>query len=326
MPLFSRRSETVDQVERLIREGKSDLLEQELQKFNPSKLRGKEKETWHLYWGTAAFRKGNRPTAFLRFKEAYAACPDSPQIRFSLAQEYEGQGKPEMMVELFRSCEFPKISSRHSLAVSRYCYLWDRLDDAVHFLHPIFDAYFSLGIADDHLLYVRGLPFFGETWGFYLCYSIITKNFRQIRDLTECAKSKLSDYDFDKFFLFLDCWETQNFTRKIQELEKTIANVDVRFPLGYQKVQLASLMSLGKPILNDVALGERDFPWLTDVLLLHRARIAGITRNTAENRLIDDFFKRQTMLFEPDHATNFGLVSYQENLKPRYHQTRQSQV
>jgi hypothetical protein len=59
------------------------------------------------------------------------------------------------------------------------------------------------------------------------------------------------------------------------------------------------------------------------VLLIQRARIVHVAGDELkENELIDLFFQRQPLLFEPDHAANFALVSYQEDLKPRYQRTR----
>ena len=329
MALFSRRSETVDQaVDRLVRERKTNLLEEELQKFDASKLSGRDKETWHFYWGIAALRRGDRSEAFQRFTAAYRACPESHEIRFSLGQEYEARGDIDKMLELFRSCEFPLISSRHLLTMSRYAYLWNRFHEATGFLQPIFNAYFELGIADDHFVYVRGLPFFGETWSYFLCYSILTNDFRSLRDFTKEAKAKLGDYDFDPPLLFLDCWERGDFSRKIADLEAIIAKTDPKFAIGYQKVQLASLKSLQAPnphLLTDALVGERDFAWLRDVLLVHRARILNESNDKLdESQLIDEFFKRQPMLFEPDHAATFAFVHYQETLKPRYQAIRQA--
>jgi hypothetical protein len=74
-----------------------------------------------------------------------------------------------------------------------------------------------------------------------------------------------------------------------------------------------------------VTLDERDFPWLADVLLIHQARIANVAGDHAEEeRLINTFLERQPMLFEPDHAANFALVDYQENLKLRYQRSKQT--
>jgi len=329
MALFSKRRETVDQViDRLVTQHRTDMLEQELRKFDPSRLQDKEKQTWHFYWGVAAFRRGDRPEAFRRFTEAYSACPASDEIRFSLAQEYGVRGNPDKMIDLFRGCQFPKISSRHLLTASHYCYLWQRIDDAVHFLSSIFDAYFTLGTADDHFVYIRGLPFFGETWSYYLCYSILSGDLHEIEGFTRRAKAKLSDYDFDRLLLYLDCWKTQDFSPKIRELQTSLTTADPRFPHGYQQVQLASLKSLAEPdrsLLAGVSLGPKDFPWLADVLLVHHARIANIVRDDSEERrLINSFFQKQPMLFEPDHAANFGFVAYQETLKPRYQQTKET--
>jgi hypothetical protein len=181
---------------------------------------------------------------------------------------------------------------------------------------------------DDHFLYVRGLPFFTETWSYLLAYSVLCRDYHDIDDLTRKAKSKLSDYNFDRLLLYLDCWKTENFDLTIQELEKTLADSDSRFPHGYQRVQLASLRTLREPkvsILTQVPLGAQDFPWLSDVLLIHRARIAKVTGDTAEeSRLINAFLQKQPMLFEPDHAATFAFIAYQETLKPRYQQSKKA--
>ena len=309
-----------------MKDQKANLIEDALRKFNPSRLDAKEKETWHFYWGATAFRRGDRPEAFRRFSEAFSHCPESERIRFSLGQEYEAEGKPEKMAELFRSCHFPDISSRHLLTASRYCYLWNRIDDAIYFLGPIFEAYFNLRVADDNFLYMRGLPFFGETWSYFLCYSILQKDFQELKALTQRAQGELSDYDLDRLLLYLECWESGDFDAKIQQLEMSLSDTDPRFPSGYQQVQLVSLKSLRQPsgdTLAAVRLSERDFPWLADVLLIHEARLAHVAGDELkENELVDTFFQRQPLLFEPDHAANFALVNYQENLKPRYQQTR----
>lgn len=328
MGFFSSRRESVEQViDRLVKERKTESIEQELRKFDPRKLSAKDKETWHLHWGIAAFRRGDRPEAFRRFSEALAVCPESDQIRFSLGQEFEAKGNSEKMAELFRSCRFPQISSRHLLAASRYCYLWNQIDDAVSLLQPLFNAYFELGVADDHFLYMRGLPFFGETWSYHLCYSILRRDFQEIEELTRRAKANLRDYDFDRLVLFLECSKSGDFLPWMQKLEAELGQADARFPNGYQRIQLAALKSLREPTSSHLAvtLNERDFPWLGDVLLIHQARVANVVGDhSEEERLINTFFQRQPLLFEPDHAANFAFVEYQENLKPPYQRSKQA--
>jgi hypothetical protein len=230
------------------------------------------------------------------------------------------------MSELFGTCRFPNISSRHVIAISRYYYLWNLIDEALRVLNPIFEAYFSLGIADDNFLHIRGLPFFGETWSYQLCYAIIRNDFLGIDDLTHHAKAKLSDYDFDRLSLFLDCCKKQAFEPEIRALEESLRNPHPLIPNGYQKVQLASLKSLGRTddsLLAEISLSERDFPWLVDVLLIHRAQIAhSNNQEQKERELIKLFMDKQPRLFEPNHAANFAFVKYQETLKPLYQGVR----
>src|SRR5262249_46818564 len=128
--------------------------------------------------------------------------------------------------------------------------------------------------------------------------------------------------------LFLNCCKEWNFEPEIQELKKWLDKSNPLIPPGYIKVQLASLLSLTQPndpLLAETLLSERDFPWLTDVILIHRARIANVIgRPNEEKQLIKIFIERQPRLFEPDHAANFGFVKYQETIKPLYKQARRN--
>jgi len=334
MGLFSNKAETVDQViERLFKEHRTTEMEAELRKFNPDKLRGKEKETWHLYWGIAAFQRGDRQEAFSRFDKGHKECPESDQITFSLGQEYEARAEPQKMAALFRACSFPKISAQHLLAASRYCYLWDLFDDGMHFLDPIRAAYFQLGIADDHFVYIRGLPFFGQTWSYILCFCALRNDFTVIEDFTSKARESLSDYDFDYLIPTLRCYQTHSFQDNIEELERHLQNADQRFPQGYQRTQLACLRAVtlddharADECLSEVVLTDKDFRWLADVILIHRARLAEKTGDTGrEALLIREFISKQPLLFEPDHAVNFAFLDYQEKIKHRYREIKKSQ-
>ena len=334
MGIFSRKMETVDQaVERLFKENRVGEIENELRKYSPDKLRGKEKETWHLYWGISAFQRGDRQEAFRRFEKGHEECPDSHQIAFSLGQEYEAKADPEKMVALFKTCSFPNISAQHLLAASRYCYLWDLPDDGMRFLDPIRGAYFQIGIADDHFVYVRGLPFFGQTWSYILCFCILKDDFTAIDDFTSRAREKLSDYDFDHLTPTLRCYKAHSFQEKIDELERHLQNADQRFPQGYQRTQLACLRasslddsSKAEECLNTVTLTEKDFKWLADVILIHRARLAEKKGDSERaSVLVGEFMSKQPLLFEPDHAVNFGFLDYQEALKKKYRELKKAQ-
>ncbi|MBI2441156.1 MAG: hypothetical protein HYV35_07290 [Lentisphaerae bacterium] len=335
MGLFSNKAESVEQaIERLFKEQRVAEIETELRKFDPEKLRGKEKDTWYFYWGVAAFRRGDRPEAFRRLDKAHRECPESDQIAFSLGQEYEAKADPQKMVSLFKACSFPKISAQYVLAASRYCYLWDLLEDGQRLLDPIRAAYFQLGIADDHFVYVRGLPFFSQTWSYLLCFCALRNDFTVIEDFTNQARAKLSDYDFDHLASTLRCYQAHSFQEKIAELERHLQNADQRFPQGYSRTQLACLRALtladpaqAEECLAEVAFADNDFKWLADVILIHRARLAEKTGETErEAALVAEFFSRQPLLFEPDHAVNFAFLDYQEKLKRKYRELKKAQA
>jgi hypothetical protein len=330
MAIFSKQDPVEEAVQRLLKLGRVTEVESELQKFRPSRLSGKQRESWYLYWGIAAFRRGDRAEAFARFSEGHDACPRSEQIAFSLGQEYEARGEPDRMLKLFKACTFPRVSAQRLLTAARYCYLWNMLDHASGFLEPIRAAYFQLGIADDHFLFMRGLPFFGQTWSCFLCFSVVQGDLTNVEKLTVAARQKLKDFGFSHLEVMLRCYRNRSFSEKIEALADDLRNTDPNVPQGYSKTQLACLRAVATqdPVeagqhLDAVSLGAQDFSWLGDVLLVHRAWLAGrANRNEEEERLLNQFFTKQPLLLEPDHAANFALIPYQEKLKIRYQSQR----
>jgi hypothetical protein len=75
--------------------------------------------------------------------------------------------------------------------------------------------------------------------------------------------------------------------------------------------------------LAAVELTATDHAWLADIRTLARAelfhRFGMLDREQAE---LSEFWPRQAMLFEPNHAFNFGFIDYQETLKPQYQSQR----
>jgi tetratricopeptide (TPR) repeat protein len=319
-----------DVVGRLYQEGRTAEIESELGKFNYAELDEANREAWRFSWGVAAFRRDDREEAFRRFSEAYAEFPNSQSIAFSLGQEYEARGDTTQMLRLFRQCSFPEVSAEYLLTASRYCYLWKLLDEALEFLNPICAAYFQLRIADDHFLYVRGLPFFGRTWRHMLCYCAAKNDFSAIESHTAQARRELMDYDFDSLQILLRCTQKGDFGERIRALEAARKDSAAGHFGGYQKVQLASLKSVSTSdpvaaaaMFDSISLQSDDFGWLQDVLTIHKARIASQSGDRVEEeKWLGQFFARQPLLFEPDHAIAFGFWKYQETLKPRYQQSR----
>jgi tetratricopeptide (TPR) repeat protein len=304
----------------LLRQGNVAGLESEMDRFDRADLSESELESWYYLRGIAAFRSGDRPLAMLRFKEAHAAFPKSGEIAFSLGQEYEGVGDVESMFELFDSVLFPNISAQYALMQSRYSYLWGDLQRAVFYIQPVLEAHFQLGIADDTFLWMRGMPFFSQTWAYMAAFAELTGDLENLEALTEKAISDLKDCDLTYLTDFL-------FSMKQNDFSKYEAFLN--HGTGYQRTRAAVIRahrqneySNAQEVLGSVALGEKDFSWLNDILLLGHCEAAHRLHPQAEAQLIERFLLRQQLLFEPDHAVNFRLLEYQELLKPIYQARR----
>jgi hypothetical protein len=75
--------------------------------------------------------------------------------------------------------------------------------------------------------------------------------------------------------------------------------------------------------LEAVKLTPDDHAWLADVRTLARAELFHrLDMLDREQSALAEFWPRQAMLFEPNHAFNFGFIDYQETLKPHYQSQR----
>jgi tetratricopeptide (TPR) repeat protein len=311
---------------RLQREGRIEQLEQELGKYSPRKLGPKDRESYYHLWGITAFRRGDRPTAFARFKQGLEACPDSAVIRFALGQEYEFRRQTDEMFACFDACTFPHLWSRYVLAAARYAYLWGRPEKGVAYLQPIADAYFELRIADDHFVYVRGLPFFAQTWSYLVAFAWMQNSYDSTDELLARAKARLSDYDFEPLETFYIGHKQSDYTSYIVELDDRLKKHDSRFPTGYLRTQLAALRvvqerdpEMGLSEFDNIVLAKNDFAWLAEIALAHKARAYWKSnRIDEEQRTRTEFVRRQPLLFEPDHAFVFAFLDYQERLRAMY--------
>jgi hypothetical protein len=316
---------------KLHRENRGHEIEAAIQTLSQNDLNEKERESLHHLLGIEAMRRHDWETAFIRFKEANRLFPASHMIRFSLGQEYERRGDVERAFGLFDGCSFPQMPAPWALAQSRYAYLWGFAERGAAYLRPIFDAYFKLGIVDDHFLYVRGLPFFGVTWNYMFCFAWMKRDFSEVDGLTERSASTLQDYNFDNLKLFGDVFKKADFGPYKSHLRSGIERASGQnWSMGFQKMQLAALesdaaqdFSSAENVIGNVELKPNDFPWLEDVRTILLAKMCHKHgRLETESQLKRKFLERQRMLFEPDHAVSFWLLDYQEVLKSEYVKTK----
>lgn len=317
----------VDELANSLREqGKIDDLEAELIKLKQRNLNDEEIESWHHLYGISAFRKGNHIEASERFKNGLYKYPESFQIKFSLAQEFIFLGKPGKAFPLFDECVFPNVSREFALAMSRYAYLFSEYSRGINYIEKFFDLYREVKILDDHYLFMQGLPFFGTAWSHLAAHCVLSGNHDKLKESTEEIVKECHDYDFDHLNIELDAILTRDYSDLISSLIERRGEIEkYNGQTGYTDIKIAIFESFNKgsfqesiSTLEAVKLKENDFPWLEEVRVLAKARAAyKFGEALAENEILEQFMANQSLLFEPHHAVSFGLLEYQELLKPR---------
>ena len=327
------RKKTIDPDRNIVDELANDLqdkdqinkLEEGLLKIKKDPLNKKETESWHHLYGICAFQRGEHELASERFKEGLDACPESSQIRFSLAQEYIFLGQPEKAFPLFDDCLFPAVSREFTLAMSRYAYLFSEYERGIKNLNRFFEIYKEVKILDDHFLYVRGLPFFGTAWSHLAAHCVLSGNEETLKSVTSDIINCCYDYDFDFLKTELEAILNNDFRKMIEPLHSRQDEIrKYNGSTSYNDFKIALFESFSSKTfqealdkINSVELSNNDFPWLEDIRTLAKAEAAHRFNHDGESELIGSFLHNQSMLFEPDHAVSFGLLAYQEVIKPK---------
>jgi len=189
------------------------------------------------------------------------------------------------------------------LAIARYYYLWNRFELGQIVIQPIFARYYDLKIADDMFLYMRGLPMFDESFGYRATFARLAGKLDQARWELARAKSELSDLDVDRLEL---------------DLEATAAG-QLRMKRAVLRARVARTIEAAVAELDAVQVTSNDHAWLADIRTLARAELfRRFQTPDMEEAALSEFWPRQALLFEPNHAFHFGFLDYQETLKPHY--------
>lgn len=310
-------------VSNLLKEGKQNQIEAELNKISIDDLSSVEKEAWFQVRGILAFQRADHIDAVKWFNEGLHHVPTSQKIMFSLGQEYIFLKKPKDAFALFDKCEFPEVSSQFVLAMSRYAYLYDEYERGMAYTSQFFTFYWQLKILDDNFLYMRRLPFFSVAWDHFAVHCILGKHLDELKKITLKAKTTCSDFDFDNLDLELRAHTENDYKNLIEQIKARISNALSNFPSGYSRARLACFESFyatdyqdAISQLDNLKLAENDHQWLLDIILLAKANLANkFNMRIEEEKYVTNFLMKQPLLFEPEHAWSFGLLSYQEKLK-----------
>ena len=301
-----------------------------LDRIDPQELDEPQAIRWHTSRGVAAERLGRRDEAVSAYSEGVRRHPDSSALHAVVGRVLEEEGRFDEALQHFRRVRLGDGGGNAVMTAARYCYLWNALEDAIALHAQIFDAYFSLGIADDTFLYIRGLPFFSKAYGAQAAVLVLSGSADEAKDLLERGETELSDLSgTEEERLTLEATLGQP-TGLLEYLSGDAQpDRDDGFS-GYARMRLATWRARGsgRPAeaerwLESVTVRDGDFPWLEDVRLLARiaaARKAGELQQ--DDPRIAELFERQRRLFEPEHAFHFGLLDEQEILKERYRDDR----
>ena len=289
-----------------------------------------EQEMWYRARGIVEFRTNHRARAREIFEEGVRQFPTSSWLNYGLGQEYEAQGRIEEMAACFQRVRLERVGSPSVLAMARYYYLWNRFELGQRVIQPIFDRYYQLKIADDMFLYMRGLPMFDESFGYRATFARLARKFDQARYELARARSELGDLTVEDHELNLEATATGNWQPVLAHLESLLQSLDPRVPTGQLRMKRAVLRGRAAPTvetglaeLDAVQLTADDHAWLEDIRTLARGELFHrFDTPDREQAALSEFWPRQAMLFEPNHAFNFGFIDYQETLKPHYQSHR----
>jgi hypothetical protein len=289
-----------------------------------------EQEMWYRARGIVEFRTNQRARAREIFEEGVRQFPTSGWLNYGLGQENEAQGRVDEMAACFGHVRLEQVGSPTVLAMARYYYLWNRFELGQRVIQPIFDHYYELKIADDMFLYMRGLPMFDESFGYRATFAKLAGRLEQARSELARARVELSDVTLEHYEPDLDATATGKWEPVLAYLESRLRSIDAGIPTGQLRIKRALLRSRGATTV-EVALAELaavqltidDHAWLEDIRTLARAELYHrFEMPDREQAALSEFLRHQPLLFEPNHAFYFGLIDYQETLKPHYQSQR----
>jgi hypothetical protein len=171
---------------------------------------------------------------------------------------------------------------------------------------------------------VRGLPFFGTFWAYLAAFSMLSREFAELESVADYVSRNCFDYDFEQLQAELKACRDEAFDDLLRSRKNRLTSLPEGFPSGYTRLSIAVIQASqassfedADRMLREVTLAPEDFRWLEDVRTLAIAAAAHRFGHEGTERVHREaFLQRQPMLFEPDHAVNFLLLRYQEQLKP----------
>jgi len=306
-----------------------DLLKAKLNEIKEEDLKPIELESSLDMKGVLEARFGDINKAIKIYKEACEKIPDSLDLNYKLALLLEKNGEMDTAFKYFsKVASDGELNVYITLTIVRLYYLWGYYTEGLELIQSILKDYYEMGIIDDHLVSQRGYPFYAEIFANLAVFAKLTKNPNLAFEEIEKAKKELKSYPFERLEDELNPLMSEDWTERTEALKKELKQLkEHKSPLGYNLVLQALIKARQASSYDDaiqnlslVKITEYDFPWLKDIINLGKAEAANrFNKNNDEQKYQTEFFKKQPLLFEPNHVFRFGLTEYQEKLKKIYH-------
>lgn len=303
--------------------GDFNSIIRELDTLDLDTLPASQQEDWFFYRGVSEMRLNNRDKALEIFIKGFEKIPTSQRIAFSIGQEYEQKGDQVNATHYFTKVKYSHQTAEFYNRIMQYFYLWGKYGEGVKMIQSILDTIYELGIIDDTFLHIRELPFFSQIYPVKLVFSYL-------------ENGSIDQDEFNKYkdkFGAKEVEQIENLMKALveKEYEPILASKQVildkvrkdKFPSTFQKIQIALFQNKtednldnGLKRIDEITIGDNDFPWLNDVKTLGKAEIAGrLGDKQKESELLDKYFDAQLLMFEPFISFDFGFVDYQETIK-----------
>lgn len=319
-------------VSKYVEAGDPKGLRDALAGMNRVLLDSEEQAAWFRYMAVVEYRLGNEEKAFQIIQDGIEEFPDSDHLNFFMGEVHEKTGRFDKALEHFKKVNIHNVEGHFLIEIARMCYLWDCPARGQRALDDVFQRYHELGIADDHYVFMRGLPFFDVTFGYRVVLSKLEGDLKIAFEELQLARRRLSDYEFDYAIEpTLKAWITGNWKPVIESLTERIRESEEHgYPNASERMRKAVLESRLSPSLADsfnllasVEITDRDSRWLKDVRTLAKAETCHRHGDAErEQGFLHDFFSSQPKLFEPDQVFWFDFYDYQEKLKRIYRERK----
>lgn len=289
--------------------------------LEPRALDPEAREAWYRYRGVVAFRRGDRAEAFARLLEARAVCPESAEIRFSLAQEHEYRGEPEAMFEHFDALLFPTLPAPHALAAARFAYLWEDPARGARYVAPLLDAWAELDPAEAMM---RGLPALGRLIAYSMAFAVELAEFDPMVERLTALRERLEPGEHDEWSRFLDGWRGGDLAPFVASLPAgDEAPALARLQRAVVGAQREADIAAAAKLLAEVRVDDGPEPWLEDARLVATCGLLARRGESAPlEQLVEELLRRQPFLLEPDAALLTATLPDQAPLRVRYRARR----